>query len=189
MSRDQYAAKAKDDLNRQADRAIAFRQGTGEHAVFGNAKSGMAGWINTTNPARSTYFKPDLGVSKYLAGRERHLRNLGQSPRVIDLTQARASPNVTPLQTTPPARISSTAPKPNAKVSRTSAPALPPGQPGVKTSVTARGAASVPKTNAPAARPITVPKTAAPAPPAPRPAAPQPPGPGRPGGGRPGGPR
>ncbi len=87
----EYAAAGRRDIL-SADRAIAVRQGRGEHALFVNSKTGMSGWINTTNPSRSTYFRPSGtgGAPGYLARREKRLAQKGQQPRRLDLPAIRA---------------------------------------------------------------------------------------------------
>lgn len=94
LSAQQFAKQARRDIL-SADKATAFRQGAREHVLFGNTKTGMSGWLNTTDPTHSTYFKPK-NLERYLRNREVALEKLGQKPRRLDPPAIRAQAKAAP---------------------------------------------------------------------------------------------
>lgn len=61
----EFGASAYHDLN-NADQVLEFSQDGGPALLFSNHSSGMVGWINTSNPEKSTYFRPEFGIDDYV---------------------------------------------------------------------------------------------------------------------------
>lgn len=129
LTRSQYAERGRRELI-AAHRAVAFKQGKSENVVFGNPKTGMVGWINSANPERSTLFRPELGVDRYIAQRTRRLGDAGQKPRVLNLQKIRSAKPPVPPSARPPVSKSHGARAPIPKVAAPKPPASkPPAQP------------------------------------------------------------
>lgn len=79
----EFGAAAMRDLN-SADHVYEFEQDGGTNLLFTNEGTGMVGWINTTEPERSTYFEPKDGVEDYVANKvadisESCMREIGEN--------------------------------------------------------------------------------------------------------------
>lgn len=53
-----FASSAMRDIN-TADHTYTLTQAGGENVLFGNSSTGMVGFLNTAQPDKSTYFRPD----------------------------------------------------------------------------------------------------------------------------------
>lgn len=86
-----------------ADYAYSFDQANGANLLYGNQDEGLAVWINSSDPSRSTAFAPDAGVEEYLAGRLDALAE--QNP--VDLQAENTGPGG-PADSGSPAGLSAT---------------------------------------------------------------------------------
>jgi hypothetical protein len=96
-----FAQAAKADLD-TADQAVAFRQGKSENVLFGNSRTGMVGWLNTSVPNRSTYFHPNVGVARYMDNAERRRSQRGEQSRRLNPAAIRKQAEVAKTSTQNP---------------------------------------------------------------------------------------
>jgi len=96
QTRSQFQEAARNDLN-TADLAFTLNQKNGVNVIYGNTKSGFAGYLNTADPLRSTRFTPpNKSVDRFVKDAVEARRLLGERPKAIDLiTVRKLGPSVT----------------------------------------------------------------------------------------------
>jgi hypothetical protein len=81
------------DLN-TATTVHEFEQSGQNGILFGNTASGMVGWINTSEPGKSTYFSPGNGVAAYI---ERQIESRpGESREISALEREDINSGISP---------------------------------------------------------------------------------------------
>ncbi len=150
-----------------ANTAYAVTQGTAENVVWGSTAEGTAGWINTSNPYKSTLFKPPDGPDDFLRvhkeGQPEHLLRELDLPTIRQEDPKPPTPDEVEQEHEAPVP-----PAPAADPASAPAPSL-----AVVTDQTAGAAGDAPEPPTPA--PLSPAAPAPPAPPPPDPAPPEPP--------------